>query len=424
RHGDGALGSAHRCGHAPGGGRCGGGAGFGHADVGELLRELLALVGELDPVRITEGVRRGDFVEKTEEGTGQTAVFPEHADVDIGGRVAAIAAFGDVIEESGVHEVAVDVDAAGILRRAGSLPHAHHVTPDTDRVCRGDGVVARFGRSLVPAAVATRHDVVELVFGPAVDTDEPLVVTLVQDTEVSRRDLFGVQPGGQGVVRLGREVEQATGAAGPREVVRDVVGVGARLADQAVLGGHVTGHGGVQRVDPDGVHFFGIAAHVPHGTVAVGGIEHGGAVRLAVGVALAPVHGDLLGIVVALDGVDLHPDGGGRRAPRFDLVGQGGVAACEADVGAAGLRFGENGGLGGTEADQHGEVAHFTGDVRTGRGRVQRDLLARRPAGIRAGGDRRRQTDIGQRVGGLLAFVAQLDPVRAARDTGHRDLVD
>src|SRR5690606_11600145 len=240
-----------------------------------------------------------------------------------------------------------DVDAAGILRRAGSLPHAHHVTPDTDRVCRGDGVVARFGRSLVPAAVATRHDVVELVFGPAVDTDEPLVVTLVQDTEVSRRDLFGVQPGGQGVVRLGREVEQATGAARHREVVRDVVGVGARLADQAVLGGHVTGHGGVQRVDPDGIHFFGIAVHVPHGAVAVGGIKHGRAVGGGFRVGVTPEHVDLLGGVVALDDVDVHPDGGGRGAPRLDFMRDDGGAVFreEADVGAAGLGRGEDGGF-------------------------------------------------------------------------------
>src|SRR5690606_38863430 len=66
---------------------------------------------------------------------------------------------------------------------------------------------------------------------------------------------------------------------------------------------------------------------------------------------------------------------------------------------------------------------HFTGHVRAGRGGVQRDLLALRPAVINA---RRswRQTDVGQRVGGLLVLVAQLDVVGVTGDGVNADFVE
>src|SRR5690606_23855634 len=148
-----------------------------HADVGELLRQLLAFERQLDPVGVAVDVGDHHFIDAAVVGTGETAVFPQHADVHQGGGVAAVE--GEVVEEGGVRENAVDVDAAGILRRAGSLPHADHVAPDAHARRGGEG--GGFGAGLVPGAVAAGHEVVELVLAAAVDADQPLVVTLVQD---------------------------------------------------------------------------------------------------------------------------------------------------------------------------------------------------------------------------------------------------
>src|SRR5690606_17345601 len=131
---------------------------LGHTDVGELLRQLLAFERELDPVRVTEHVGHDDFVDATVVRTGETTVFPQHADVHVGGGVAAVEL--EVVEGGGRRQSAVDVDAAGVLRSAGALPHAHHVTPHAHAGGGRDG----FGRGLVPGAVATGHEVVELVF--------------------------------------------------------------------------------------------------------------------------------------------------------------------------------------------------------------------------------------------------------------------
>src|SRR5690606_5384379 len=63
-------------------------------------------------------------------------------------------------------------------------------------------------------------------------------------------------------------------------------------------------------------------AHVEHGAVTVGRREHVRAVGFTGRVGFAPVHADALGGVVAVHRIDLHPDGGGRRGPGLDFVGE------------------------------------------------------------------------------------------------------
>src|SRR5690606_28834550 len=124
------------------------------------------------------------------------------------------------------------------------------------------------------------------------------------------------------VVAVGGEVQLAGSAAGNRQEVF-AAAEGARLADQAGLAGDGARGGGVQAGIAGGVDFTRGAVHVPDGDETVGGVEHGGGVARVPGVGVAPVHADGLRGVVALDGVDLHPDGGAGAVPRFDVVRQG-----------------------------------------------------------------------------------------------------
>src|SRR5690606_24985482 len=121
------------------------------------------------------------------------------------------------VEGGHVGQGAVDVDAAGVLRGAGPFPGAHDVTPDADTGRGGDGIAFRASRRLIVAAVAARHEVVVLLFGIAVNADEPLVVALVEDTAVVRRFFRGVDPGRKRIVGGGLEVQLAGGAVRNRE---------------------------------------------------------------------------------------------------------------------------------------------------------------------------------------------------------------
>src|SRR5690606_36954257 len=79
-------------------------------------------------------------------------------------------------------------------------------------------------------------------------------------------------------------------------------------------------------------------AEVPGTDVAIGGIEHGVAVRFAGGVGVVVVQHDLLGVVVAVDGIHQYPDARTPGLPVFDFVRQRrSVGLGEADVRTAGF---------------------------------------------------------------------------------------
>src|SRR5690606_37063280 len=179
----------------------------------------------------------------------------------------------------------------------------------------------------------------------------PQVVVLGNDRGIlSVLHRGGAYPRGDGVIHGVQEVG-AGGVFGHETLAGGTVGdevavvtdaafflAGRVRLGPAVLYGSKAAAGGVGLVD---LAAFAGTVHVPHGGEALGGVEHGRAVRFAGGGFVAPVHADR-GIAVACDAGHADPDVGTVLGPALDLIAERGVAGFigEPDVRAARLGLG------------------------------------------------------------------------------------